>query len=610
MTPALLLLTLATAQAQDIPDARVTMPWNSFEELYRKGMAPEEVPAESPRDWSLNRAVYSGRVVEDDESVRFDAQLQVQVHAEERWVTVPLLPTTVGLERARIDGVDAPIFLNGGWYTLVTDRRGTFTVDLDFAASVVESDGRWTSAFGLAPSGGTEVTLEVPSDDALTFDIPRAQLVEDDQPRPGLRRARAVLPATANLSLSWTRAVDEEEVISGEPRLYAETHTLVGVGEGVLAGHSEVNWTIVNQGRETFTVELPADVAVLEVTGSGVREWDTTRSGDSQQITVQLNFEALGSYRLFVDYEQAMPEGSFDAEVPLLAVPGVERVKGYVGVEARSNLEITAGDTRGATRLDVRELPASVLGRTDQPVLMGFKVRHNDWAIPLEVDQHEDVDVLVTVADMAEATSMLTADGRKMGRVVWHVRNNRRQFLRLQMPEDSEIWSVQVAGRAAKPALDDKGRTLIPLVRSQAAGGSLAAFSVEVVWVEPGEAPGADGRGSASFALPRTDIPITYMKWSVYTPSDAKVKKRDITSTLRRVEWFNTPVTPEGEYLGGAVQEQQLRTAAAQNAAAETGVEPVEVAMPIEGVATNFEKLLVLDEPLEVSLSYKLKKSR
>jgi len=603
-------LLLAPAFAQGIPDATVTMPWNRFEELYQRGLAPEEIPAESPRDWSLNRAVYSGRVV-DDESAVFDATLQVEVHAVDRWVTVPLLPTTVGLQRARINGQDASIYLDGGWYTLVTDRQGTFTVELDFAASVYESDGRSSTAFGLAPSGGTEVSLEVPSADPLTFDVPRAQLVQDDIPRAGVRRMTAVLPANANLSLGWTRALPEEEEAQGEPRLYAETHTLVGIGDGVLAGHSEVNWTLVNQGRETFSVELPADVAVLEVTGSGVREWDTIRDGDSQRIDVQLNFEALGAYRLFIDYERPLQDGSLETDIPQLVVPGVERVKGYVGVEARSNLEITAADgVSNATNLDVRELPASVLGRTDQPVLLGFKVRNNDWNIPLQVDQHEDVDVLVTVSDMAEATTMLTPDGRQMGRMIWYVRNNRRQFLRLEMPEESEIWSVQVAGRAVKPARDEDGQTLIPLVRSQAAGGALAAFSVEVVWVEPGAEPDATGRGSATFDLPTTDIPITYMRWSVYTPSNAKVSKRAIDATLRRVDYFNTPVTPEGEYIGGQIQKQQERTAAAQAASMENGVEPVEVAMPIEGKPLYFEKLLVLDEELTVNLDYKLKKSR
>jgi hypothetical protein len=605
----LCLLLPASALAQGVDEARVTMPWATFEALYKAGQAPDEKPPPSPRDWSLNRATYSGQVI-DDESAVFKARLQVEIHKDEGWAVVPLLPTTVGLRGATIDGRDAPIYLDRGWYMLVTDRKGAFAVDLDFAASVYESDGSWSVAFGLAPSGGTEVSLEVPSEDPLSFDVPQAQLVQDDAPRPGLRRMTAVLPATSNLSLSWTRALPEEEELQGEPRLYAETHTLVGVGEGVLSGHSEINWTLVNQELDTFTVELPADVAVLEVSGSGIREWDVSRQGDTQSLEVQLNFEALGTYRLFVDYERPLGDGSLTTDVPRVSVPGVERVKGYVGVEARSNLELSAGEVSGATRLDVRELPPSVLGRTDQPVLLGFKVRQNDWDIPLEVAQHEDVDVLVTIADMAEATSVLTPDGRQMHRMIWYVRNNRRQFLRIDMPEGGEIWSVRVAGKSAKPARDAEGRTLIPLVRSQAAGSSLAAFSVEVVWVAPGEAPDASGQGQASLVLPTTDVPVTYLQWSVYTPSVAKVKKRNITSTLRRVDYFNRPVTPEGEYLGGAAQQAMQDTARAQAAAVDSGVEPVEVSMPVEGQPTFFEKLLVMDEPLEVGLTYKIKKAK
>jgi len=605
-----LFMSLSLAHAEDLPDARVVMPWEDFEVLYQKGLAPEEEPPSAPRDWSLNRARYSGVVI-DDEAATFDATLGVEVHAAEGWVTVPLLPTTVGLKRATLGGRDAPIYLDDGWYTLITDRRGSFDVELTFAAGVFEADGSSTVAFGLAPSGGTEVELSVPTADPLDFEVARASLIEDDTPRAGVRRMKAVLPATSNLSVSWQRALPEEALIAGERRVYAEVHSLVGVGEGVLSGHSEINWTVVHQGLDTFRVLLPADVAVLDVTGAGIRDWEVAREGDEQSLTVALNFEALGAWRMFVDYERPLPLGSTTTAVPRLAIPDVERVKSLIGVEARSNLEINAGDAAEASRLDVRELPAGVLGRTDQPVLMGFKARDNAWSIPLEVAQHEDVEVLVTIADMAEATSVMTPDGRQMHRVVWRVRNNRRQFVRLDMPPGAEIWSARVAGRAAKPARDASGATLIPLVRSQAAGGALAAFSVELVWVDEGRPPDAGGRGSASFALPAADLPITYLQWTVYTPEDAKFKKRHIQSGLRRVDWFNQPVTPQGEVLGGQVHDQMMQTELAQGQAVDAGVEPVEVSLPVEGRGTYFEKLLVLDEPLEVAIEYRgLKKKR
>ncbi|MCB9791404.1 MAG: hypothetical protein H6741_01640 [Alphaproteobacteria bacterium] len=611
--PALLLSAIAwspAAMAQaDIPSAKVVMPWNDFQRLYEAGKAPEEKPEPAPRHWSINRATYAGQVVDDGEAALFKVRMQVEIHKEKGWVTVPLAPTSVALKSARIGNADAPIYIDGGWYTLITDRKGVINVDLELAAQVFESDGSHSLSFRMAPSGGTEVSLDVPGDDSLEFTVAQAQMVTDELVGT-TRRMKAILPATGNLAISWVRDIEEApegegEVATAEGRVYAEVHSLVGVAEGVLSGHSDINWTIVHQGVDALTVNLPADVAVLDVTGSGIREWNVRREGEAQIIDVDLNFEALGAYRLMIDYERALPEGSTKTTVPRIEPQGVERMKGFVGVAALSTLEVLDEDVKGARRVDVRELPASILGRTDQPVLLGYKYRQGDYSVPLVINQHEDIDVLVTIVDTATAISMVTADGRVMHRMRWHVRNNRRQFLRLQVPEGAEIWSVKVADKAVKPAKDEAGDVLVPLVRSRASGGALAAFAVEVVWVEDGVPPGDDGKGAVDLQLIRTDVPVTYMRWSLYMPWDAKIKTKATESSLRSVEYFSTPVTPDGEYLEQVAQAEMQQSYNAQQRAVEGGVAPVDVAMPVDGQALLFEKLLVLDEDLTVHVEYK-----
>ncbi len=604
MTPLLLLSTLSFAAPGDLPDAKVVMPWNEFKTLYEQGKAPEKLPTPAPRDWSINTASYSGVVTDDGSAAVFDVDLQVQVHKVDGWVTVPLAPASVGLKSAKIGRDNAPIFISGGWYTLVTDRSDTFTVSLELATSVFESDGSNSLSFQMAPSGGTQVSLDVPGGQDLSFSVGQAQLVMDEE-RNGMRHMEAILPSTGNLAVSWQREIEEVEGVEQEGRAYAEVHSLVGVSEGVVVGHSDVNYTIVHQGVEQLLVELPANVVLLDVSGSGIREWDAKTIGDVQLVTVDLNFEALGSYRLMLDYERALAEGGESLSVPTVGVKKVERVKGFVGVAALSTLEVTSGEVSGARRVDVRELPASILGRTDQPVLLGYKYRQADYTLPLTVRQHEDVDVLVTIADTAEAISMVTADGRVMNRVTWHVRNNRRQFLRLEMPQGAEIWSAKVAGKAVKPAVDEKGMVLVPLVRSQASGGALAAFTVELVYVENGQEPNAKGEASVDLVLPSVDVPVTYYRWSVYVPWEAKVQKRETQSTLRQVEWFNVPVTPEGEYLGVTAQQDMQMSYQAQNGATQGGVAPVEISMPVDGQALMFEKLLVLDEQVSVHVALK-----
>ena len=69
---------------------------------------------------------------------------------------------------------------------------------------------------------------------------------------------------------------------------------------------------------------------------------------------------------------------------PIAAPMAVDRVKGFVGVESRGNLEIKAGEVSNATPVDVRALPAAILGITSQPVLLGYKYLGEDAADPAD----------------------------------------------------------------------------------------------------------------------------------------------------------------------------------------------------------------------------------
>ena len=204
---ALCLAFAAPVLAQDsLPAARVVVPWDDFRALYDKGMAPKEKPEPAPRDAVISKAVYSGKV--DGESVVFQGRLTVDVLGDKRWVAIRLLPTSVALKTARLAGSDASIYLDNGWDTLVTSKKGTITVDLDFAATVWDSSGQQGFAFGLAPSGGTEVSVTVPGSDALDVKVAGSQQIIQDQTATS-RIIKALLPATGNLSVSWQRKDQE-----------------------------------------------------------------------------------------------------------------------------------------------------------------------------------------------------------------------------------------------------------------------------------------------------------------------------------------------------------------------------------------------------------------
>lgn len=609
----LLLLTLGgapsgaeAAELPSLPSSVVTVPWQDFRELVKKGLAPEKPEDPAPQDFAIGKASYVGRL--EGESAVFTARLRVDVLKERGWVEVPLLPATLGLRSARVGGQDAVVTLRNGMFVLFTNKRGPIDLDLEFAVTVFEKAGQRSLGLQLPRSGATAVRFTVPGAEELEVAAAGATQLQQAAVAGG-REIQFLLPPTGTLGLSWQPKVKGEDPALLQPRVYAEQQTLIGVGEGLLNGTTHVSYSILHKGVQQLRLTVPPEATVLDVGGQGLRAWNIVETpGKPRTLVVDLSFEARGSYTLKVQFERSLPLGSSQVQLPLLGVLDVERVKGWVGVDARSNLELAAGTAKEAQPVDVRELPAAIVGQTDFPVLLGFRTRGTESAIPLDIRQYAEVDMLVTIIDQLAATTVLTPDGRRMTQVVYAMRNNRAQYLRVKLPEGATPWSTFVGGRAVKPARGEDGRVLVPLARSQAEGGELARFAVEIVYVEDGDPPANGVHGRFDARLPIADVPATAVAWSIFVPTEAKINERKIQGTMRQVSAF-TAVDAGGVNVREAnamVQQQAAATFAAQSAA--TGAQPVRVSLPLDGRPLYFEKLLVLDDPLDVGFDWKLKR--
>jgi hypothetical protein len=242
---------------------------------------------------------------------------------------------------------------------------------------------------------------------------------------------------------------------------------------------------------------------------------------------------------------------------------------------------------------------------------------------------------LVTLLDRTTARTTWNREGRRLTSVRYQIRNNRRQFLKLKLPESAELWSASVAGRAVQPAQAPDGRVMIPLIRSQEENGALAGYELEVVYVEDGPAADRRGRGTFRAELPAADVPSTYVAWTVHSPSRAKVRRRSYDGTLEHVDELAPPLAapahaapPEDEALEKSAEEdmdfdqveladnvQQMPSEPAPQvkaltldragAGVEPGAAPVLVSFPAQGPATYFEKTLALTGPLQIEFRYR-----
>ena len=103
---------------------------------------------------------------------------------------------------------------------------------------------------------------------------------------------------------------------------------------------------------------------------------------------------------------------------------------------------------------DVAELPRQLILRTTNPILMAYKYLHADPppGLALTLTRHEVASVQEAAIDRAEYRTLYTRDGLQVTTAEFQLRNSRKQFLRLRLPEGSNDVAVERPPRAATTA--------------------------------------------------------------------------------------------------------------------------------------------------------------
>ena len=582
-------------ETKPLEKATVKLPWQEFKKMLEWSLKKKAGP-KPPQDYVISRTVFDGTATRD--GADFTLSTTIYVLDEEKWLTIPLLPATVAVKETTLPDGSFLSLVKGKWYHVLTKGGGKLEATVSFSVAVNESQGSWTMNFDKAPAGTSKLKLFI-KEEGVDAKVPTAQSVLKIE-KPGGVELEAAVPGQKPISVTWEKAVAEAEKVP--PKLYSECKTLLTVGDGILNSHSRLSYQILHTGVRDLRVKVPEGASVLEVRGSRLRDWRVV----GNTIQVQLGYEALGTYQLDIKLEQPMVAGAETIVIPAVRAEGVEREKGFIGIVAVSNVEISPGKVAAATLVDVRDLPPEILAMTTQPLLQAYRYLTGEFEIALNIKKHEDVPVLITIADSAIATTMQMADGRRMTRVIYNVRNNRNQFLRMRMPDGCEIWSTFVSGKSTKPARDEQDNVLIPLIRSVGAGKVVAAFPVEVVYVERNAEISSTGKGRLRIELPAVDAPITHMMWDLYLPAEGRYNRKSFSGPLKLVEKYLDLRT--GKAVAGvekqAVALQQRVTQAIEKKAKAAGVTPIRVQLPLHGQVFHLEKILVLQEPLSVELDY------
>lgn len=359
----------------------------------------------------------------------------------------------------------------------------------------------------------------------------------------------------------------------------AQVDTLISLGEVTLKGSAAVQIDVKAGTIMDLTLGLPLNINVLNVAGPSIRSHEVISQAQQQQIKIAFTQEMEGQFRLEVNYEKILGEGKEDLSTPTVSVYEAEVEHGRIAVEALTAAEVKVAVAEQLSTIDVNELPQQLVLKTTNPILLSFKYVHAEppFRLGLKVTRHNELDVQVAAIESAQYQTLITDDGLAVTTARYQVRNSRRQFLRLNLPVGSNIWSVFVNNQAEKPATATEGAPannaiLVKMINSS------QGFPIEVVYAS--QIAKMNMFGTVSAVLPRPDIIVTQTRWDVFLPGHFRYY--DIDSNMSMA----SPAQAIDER-----QSDQLAALGKQATHSQQAGQPLRVYVPTQGVHMSFEKL-------------------
>ncbi len=304
-------------------------------------------------------------------------------------------------------------------------------------------------------------------------------------------------------------------------RLNADVTTVVSVREGAVAYISKVDFEIRQAGRAVFQIITPKWLGDdVEIQGEQIRQIRSQPTDQGRTWDVELQQPVRGAYSL--QLSQTLPlaeDGTVDAAVirPL----DVERSRSHVVLENDTADEIAATKTQGAAPVSLAEVPEGLAETVRRQAVAAYRINGDGTVLTWQRRVREQESGLIASISLADLTTVIHSNGSYRARVSYNIRNFTLQFLELELPPESRIWSAHVSGQPVRPAkITRQGRTVTLLPLQKTSAGDFSSKVVAVYSGHLGEPLNRWKRIRPPAARILSDVPVSRTLWTVYLPRE------------------------------------------------------------------------------------------
>ena len=513
---ALLFLVPVSALGSDKPalplpsSGNVTLPVSEYDRLLDLAAKPPRRPEAPPLAYTIQHAEMQLRVGKG--SALGTMQLEGEVF--NKGLTKVPMALDMTVFSASQQNKALPLQQEGRTAMAILPGSSPFSVALNVGLPLSVEAGRASFKLPVPAAGSVRVSLVLPGDHANVRINPG--LITGVKSANGQTTVEAALSPGEPATVSWTTREIVAPQAPKEVRFLSEIKTLVSINESEIRAGILADLSIIQGQPSEFSALIPAGYEVTDASGTSVESSDV----ENGVLKIKLTEGASRRHRLFISMEKPIGETKTDA--PLVNFKNSQRETGEILIEGTGAMELTAKESGGLKRLDLKEVNADLRSLSRFPLQAAFRYHREPGETPglaMEWVRFPDSPVPAAIAERAIVTTLVTSEGRSLTEVKLLLQNQSQPFLKVELPAGVNILSADVAGEKVKPVQGTDG-SRVPLLRPgfRPAG----AYSVSFVFMHSGN-PFAR-KGGSELALPKMDVPINLLQWEVFLPDQYKIK--------------------------------------------------------------------------------------
>ncbi|KAN0042889.1 hypothetical protein ACTA71_010520 [Dictyostelium dimigraforme] len=313
-----------------------------------------------------------------------------------------------------------------------------------------------------------------------------------------------------------------------KPNFIVSHNLLCSIGEGLLLLKYKIEYKIIAGILSILNIEIEDNVNIISVNGRAIKRWEVVELDKPESpkhkrvIQVQLDYGFDTNYMVDINGEYSMKDTSGELNIPSMICKGdeISRQRGFLGVEARTNVEISDIGNEVLSVVDVRELPMELCKMANHPILLSYKFLEPHFQLKLRVKRNLDCAVLVSIVEEMSWVTTVSYSGKMIHQMILNIKNTQKQFLKVQIGFGYEVWSCMMDGEPCKPSIiDNDGALLIPILKPGVFDQN-TPIKIEIVILqeELHQFNYNTGKGKFNFVIPKIDLPLRSCFATVYLP--------------------------------------------------------------------------------------------